>query len=81
MPYVTAIFMPNFPTEKSVLFNTSASTAVKMATGQNRKPINASLHFSGVREVWTDLSVFLTAHPKGIFYFNVVHLKLHRKMI
>lgn len=73
MPYVNAICMPNFPTEKLVLFNTSASTAVKMATGQNRKPISVSPHFSGVRKVWTDLFVFLTAHLKDIFHFNAFH--------
>ena len=73
MTYANAICMPNFPTEKLFLFNTSASTAVKMATGQNRKPINVSLHSSGVRQVWTDLSVFLTAHPKDIFHFNAFH--------
>lgn len=47
LPYVHVICMPNFLAEKLLLFNTSASPAVKMATGQNMKPSKAFPLFSG----------------------------------
>lgn len=69
MPYVNVMCMPNFPTEELAFFNTSASTAVKMATGQNRKPINPSPISLG--ELGLDWSIcFPDRSSKGYFLFQ-----------